>query len=268
MGRDGAFHGERGLPRDASRQAGGMGFAPEREVRMMSLRIGLSYRDNSGSNKNYERALRAAAERAGIAMELFWLAAPGQPLDMALAETIDGTVLTGGADLDPAVYKAAVAGAHEPDPERDHAEERLLEAVSHFWEAPILAICRGHQVLNALTSKEPDALIQNLQTKLTHTAAGGTDARHEVRTRPDSMLAGLIGAVAEVNSSHHQAVDRLADPFVVTATAPDGTIEAYEWADPADRPWLLAVQWHPERLAGPAGDGILDAFLAAAKAAR
>lgn len=245
-----------------------MGFAAEREIGGMSLRIGLSYRDNRGSNENYERALRAAADRAGSAIEIFWLAAPGQPLDTALAETMHGTVLTGGADLDPSVYKAAVAGAHEPDGERDRAEERLLEAVPHFWEVPILAICRGHQLLNAMTSKEPDALIQDLRTKLKHTASSGKDARHEVRTRPDSMLAGLIGAVAEVNSSHHQAVDRLADPFIVTATAPDGTIEAYEWADPADRPWLLAVQWHPERLAGLAGDGIFDAFLAAAKAGR
>ena len=229
----------------------------------MTLRIGLSYRSTSPSDENYERALRAAAARAGVEVALTWLAGHDRRIDLAAADAIDGLVITGGDDVDPAIYRAQADGSHDPDPARDAAEIHLIESVPRVWEVPLLAICRGHQLLNAVTAREPDALVQDLQTGLRHTREAGVDARHEIRVVPGSLLAGVVGECPEVNSSHHQAIGTLADPFTVVATAPDGTIEAYERADPGDKPWLLATQWHPERLEGPGGAGIIDAFLAA-----
>jgi putative glutamine amidotransferase len=232
----------------------------------MTLRVGLSYRSTSPKDENYERALSEAAARAGIMVEIIWLAGHDRLLDLAAADKIHALVLTGGEDVDPALYNAEVRGARKPDRARDRAERRLLESVSRVWEVPILAICRGQQLLNALTSQERDALVQDLQTSLRHVSDKRGDARHSVAVRPGSMLASVIGSTIMVNSSHHQAVSRLADPFIEVATAPDGTIEAYERSEAAHLPWLLAVQWHPERLDGPAGSGIIDAFLAAARA--
>ena len=230
---------------------------------MTALRIGLSYRDAGSSDVNYERALMAGAKRAGVELELTWLGGHDRPFDTESPARMHGIVLTGGDDVDPTLYNAESNGAKALDHARDHVEQRLLETVPEVWEAPLLAICRGHQLLNVMTSKQPDALIQHLQTNVRHAREGKEEIYHDIAIAPRTMLADLLGATATVNSSHHQAVNRLADPFVVVATASDGTIEAYEWADPADRPWLLSVQWHPERLTTPSGEAIIDAFLAA-----
>ncbi|MGE3275578.1 MAG: gamma-glutamyl-gamma-aminobutyrate hydrolase family protein [Vicinamibacterales bacterium] len=162
-----------------------------------------------------------------------------------------GLLLTGGGDVDPALYGQAPHATYEAaDPGRDAHEIALVRAAMSL-EIPIFAICRGMQVLNVALG---GTLIQDIPSMVN--GAVDHDIRepryqiaHEVWVTKDSRLAALMGDLLEggdtsqVNSRHHQAVDRVADGWTVTATSPDGVIEAMEGPGEVFR---LAVQWHPE----------------------
>lgn len=160
-----------------------------------------------------------------------------------------GLILTGGEDVDPALYGAAphpAAGC--PNPERDRTEVALLR-VARERRMPVLAICRGIQLVNVALG---GTLVQDLPTERPSGVAHDQSAdprhrTHRVSVAPGSRLADALGAtMLDVNSYHHQAVDRLADGLVVSATAPDGVVEGMESTDPDW--WMLGVQWHPEDL--------------------
>jgi putative glutamine amidotransferase len=158
----------------------------------------------------------------------------------ALLDRLDGLCLAGGSDIDPAFYmeerRHPLLGA--TDPAVDAAELALARAADRRG-TPILGVCRGAQALNVVRG---GSLRQHLDGHR-QTAAGDTPA-HTVSVREASRLAALTGAATlDVNSFHHQAVDRLGTGLQVAATAPDGTIEAIE--DPT-RPLVLGVQWHAE----------------------
>ena len=167
----------------------------------------------------------------------------------AIAATVDGILLTGGEDVDPARYGASPHPRTEaPHYARDRSEIALVVAAKTM-AVPTLAICRGLQVLNValggtliqdIASERPDAL--------PHTLDGPRDVRtHAVHVREGSRLAAAVGATdLEVNSSHHQSLARVASGISVTATAPDGIVEGAE--SDGDRWWMLGVQWHPEEL--------------------
>jgi len=167
-----------------------------------------------------------------------------------LAARVDGLVLTGGEDVDPALYAAARhAQTDAPHRARD-ASEIALVAAARAARLPTLAICRGLQVANVALG---GTLVQDLPSERPSSVAHArSDARaervHEVRVDAGSRLAAALGATAlTVNSSHHQSVDRVAPGLVVTATAPDGVVEGAEWTG-GDGWWLVGVQWHPEEL--------------------
>jgi putative glutamine amidotransferase len=155
-------------------------------------------------------------------------------------ETLDdlsGLVLTGGTDLNPALYgQAKLPQVDQPDLERDERETKLLrDAVAR--DLPVLAICRGMQLLNVFCG---GTLTQHIED---HRFPDVSEA-HTVWIAPESVLASVLGAGAyEVNSRHHQAIALLAPGLNVTARAADGTVEALELPD---RRFILAVQWHPE----------------------
>lgn len=207
------------------------------------IRIGLSYR-GSDSYEGYSAALKRAAAARNIPVEVVWLGGTEQaPLP---AETVDAVCFTGGADVEPHRYGAVdAANCCEIDPLRDAIEWRMLEAATRL-SMPVLGICRGMQILNVFHG---GTLLPDLRDR-NATHRGSPDKIHGLRLADDSLLAPPASMAGErnVNSSHHQAVDRLAEPFRATAHAPDGTIEAFEWRRPAGKPFLLAVQWHPERL--------------------
>jgi gamma-glutamyl-gamma-aminobutyrate hydrolase PuuD len=181
--------------------------------------------------------------------------AGGEPVDIyagfptpagELIASLDGLVLSGGPDVTPARYHAAPhPETDEGDPPRDDTEFALLE-VALARDLPVLAICRGQQVLNVALGGE---LLQHIEGDA-HRALqdGSSESRwHDVLIEPGSYLHGLLGAEqVHANSRHHQAVpaDALGRGLVVTARAPDGIVEALE--APAYR-WVVAVQWHPER---------------------
>jgi gamma-glutamyl-gamma-aminobutyrate hydrolase PuuD len=168
------------------------------------------------------------------------------PVGEGIEETLDaldGLILSGGADIDPSAYNA------EPHPEttithpdRDHAELALLEAAL-ACEMPVLAICRGMQMLNVVHGGDLD---QHLPERLGHDGhreTPGVFSEHEVRLQPGSRTARLLGPRAAVKSSHHQGLDRVGEGLDVVGWAEDGAIEAVE--DPNHR-FALGVLWHPE----------------------
>jgi len=166
-----------------------------------------------------------------------------------VVEAVHGIVLTGGEDVDPAEFGAARhPRTQEPHRERDRCELALVR-IAHEKRMPTLAICRGMQVVNVAFG---GTLIQDIESErpsaIKHDRSSERAMRvHDVRIAPESKLARAIGdSDIVVNSSHHQAVDRVPAELRVTAHAPDGIIEGAEWA--GDDWWLLAVQWHPEEL--------------------
>jgi putative glutamine amidotransferase len=169
----------------------------------------------------------------------------------AVVGRVHGVLLTGGGDIDPALFGGPVHATFEAaEPGRDAFEMALVRAVLAA-DLPVLAICRGMQVLNVACGGD---LVQDIPSEVN--GALHHDVRepryaiaHEVWVTPTSRLAALMkddledGESCQVNSRHHQAVRHVGDGLEVTATAPDGVIEAVE--RPTAR-FCLGVQWHPE----------------------
>jgi putative glutamine amidotransferase len=178
-------------------------------------------------------------------------AAGGRPLIVppcpeAVEETLDALdalLFSGGADLDPASYGAeAHPTTNDVRPERDGAELALLEAAL-ARDMPVLAVCRGSQVLNVARGGD---LVQHLPEVVGHEGhkqTPGVFADHDVEVLPDTKLHGVIGDHAPVKSHHHQGYGRLGAGLCESARADDGTVEAIE--DPSRR-FALGVLWHPE----------------------
>ncbi len=165
-----------------------------------------------------------------------------------LLDRCDGLVLTGGEDVDPALY------GEEPSPQlgivnraRDRVELAALELALER-ELPILAICRGCQLVNVCLGGTlyQDIPTQRPETVLTHQQVEAWERRtHRARIRRGSRLAGIVGSEElQINSFHHQGIKDVAERLEVVAVAEDGVVEAVE---ARDYPWLIGVQWHPER---------------------
>jgi putative glutamine amidotransferase len=182
-----------------------------------------------------------AVERAGGRALLVPPAADG--VDETL-DALDGLVFSGGADLDPGLYgQEAHPETTGVEPERDRGEVALLSAALER-DLPVLAICRGSQVLNVVLGGD---LVQHLPDDHVageaHKHAPGVFADHEVEVADGSRLSGIVGPRVEAKSHHHQGYGRLGDGLRATARADDGTIEALE---APDRRFALGVLWHPE----------------------
>ena len=213
------------------------------------------------ANEAYTQAARAAGMRP-------YILPPLDPRDADdMLEGMDGLMLTGGEDIDPALYGAARhATVEDVHSQRDAFEMALVHAARER-KLPTLAICRGIQIANValggtlvqdIPSEWPDALShENVRDQRTHT----------VLLAPSSRLAKLLDAQEiGVNSVHHQAVGQLGSGLVATAHAPDGIIEGAEWT--GDDWWLVGVQWHPEEMISTAEPWDRKLFSAFASAAR
>jgi putative glutamine amidotransferase len=172
--------------------------------------------------------------------------------DGATLDLLDGLILGGGPDIDPALYGQA-AGPHTMAraPERDRAEAALLRGAL-ARDLPVLGICRGMQLLDVVRG---GTLHQHLAE---HATPPGSFALHEVRIEPDSVCGRALGGRVVVHSGHHQGVDRVGDGLRVVGSASDGVIEAIE--DPAAR-FCVGALWHPEQGTQP---GLFEALVAAA----
>jgi putative glutamine amidotransferase len=168
------------------------------------------------------------------------------PSEDALDETLgvlDGLILSGGGDVDPGLYGADAHGETDAARrERDDAELRLLQEALQR-DMPVLAICRGSQLLNVARGGD---LVQHLPDELGHERhkhEPGQFSEHSVRLDPGSRVGTLLGEHAPVKSHHHQGYGRLGDGLHEAAWADDGTVEALE--DP-DKRFAVGVLWHPE----------------------
>ena len=194
--------------------------------------------------------------RAGAGMRWVELSDPEQAVQDAL--TCDGLLLPGGGDMDPKFYgQARIPACGEPNLLRDAAEPLLLRAFLAA-DKPVLGICRGIQVMNAVLGGD---LYQDIKP-FEHLPHNGHWAKvHTVTVRRGSLLSRILGQdTVLVNSQHHQAVDRVAPGFTLAALSEDGIVEAIEKPDAG---FCLGVQWHPEWLsdADPAMQGLFDAFV-------
>jgi putative glutamine amidotransferase len=182
-----------------------------------------------------------------------------------LLDRLDGLLISGGPDVDPSFYGAAPHPCLGPtEPELDAFELELVQRADARG-MPILAICRGLQVLNVarggtLVQHLPDEFGEEVQHRQT---APGRVATHAVRLEPGTRLAAMLGAGdVQVNSFHHQAIADLGRGLTAVAWSPDGVIEA---AEATDRRFCVAVQWHAESLAGHDDHrGLFGAFVDAA----
>ena len=222
------------------------------------MRIALTIDEDLPEENSYVRALR----EAGARREELLVLRPGDPLP----DAYDAAVIAGGDDVDPSLYGREVLreGRVKLDPGRDAIDFPVFEKA---WKdgVPVLGICRGLQVINVARG---GTLIQHLPfespSDVEHKQPKQPGRRdHPVTVAPGTRLAGIADAARiDVNSRHHQAVEVLAPDFVVTATAPDGVVEAIETPD---GPWLVAVQWHPEDLHDPVSRRLFEEFLAQAR---
>ena len=194
--------------------------------------------------------------RAGAGMRWVELSDPEQAVQDAL--TCDGLLLPGGGDMDPKFYgQARIPACGEPNLLRDAAEPLLLRAFLAA-DKPVLGICRGIQVMNAVLGGD---LYQDIKP-FEHLPHNGHWAKvHTVTVRRGTLLSRILGQdTVLVNSQHHQAVNRVAPGFTLAALSEDGIVEAIEKPDAR---FCLGVQWHPEWLsdADPAMQGLFDAFV-------
>jgi gamma-glutamyl-gamma-aminobutyrate hydrolase PuuD len=158
-------------------------------------------------------------------------------------EALDGLIFSGGSDLDPELYgQEAHAETLGVARNRDTAELALLGAALER-DMPVLAICRGSQVLNVARGGDLVQHLPDLVGDEKHKHIPGTFADHDVSVEDGSRLSSVLGERAPVKSHHHQGLGKVGEGLRVVAYAEDGTIEAVE--DPTRR-FALGVLWHPE----------------------
>jgi putative glutamine amidotransferase len=178
----------------------------------------------------------------GVAMLL-----PPQPVDSGIAarvlDSLDGLLITGGPDVDPAAYAQEPHPAtDQPGRQRDEWEFTLLAAALER-QLPVLGICRGAQVLNVALGGTLHQHLPDVIGHSGHRAGNAVFNTLQVRTKPGTRLAALVGESVEARCYHHQAIAELGDGLVASAWDGDGVIEALELPGHG---FVLAVQWHPE----------------------
>ncbi len=227
--------------------------------------IGLttSGRGKDGRFKLPSEYVEAVRRAGGVPV----LVPPAAPSADFWLDRFNGMIFTGGGDFDPARYggqsHAAIAGV---DAERDAFEFDLISKVLSR-RMPVLAICRGMQILNVALGGDLHAhLADRSGARIQHIAEPLNPCRHSVDISPRSCLHSYIAADRiEVASRHHQGIDRLGKGLLAVAWAEDGLVEAVELEN---YPSLIAVQWHPELTAAkdPVGQRLFDAFVRMASA--
>ncbi len=183
----------------------------------------------------------------------------------------DGLILTGGGDIHPKYYgrEDYLKLVNDINEKRDEFEFKIVRDVLKE-QIPVLGICRGMQVFNVALggSMIPDVKSEGFKDHAK--TKDGKDRRHKVGIKKGTTLHWMVETTSsDVNTAHHQAVDRIGDGLKVTATSPDGIVEGLEWKKSESLPFLQLVQWHPERMndyTNPCSKILLEHFVLAAVA--
>jgi putative glutamine amidotransferase len=247
--------------------AGAFGFrawvhaAPADDAPVVGLSIGDDVLNDVGLHQAaYQAAITRLGGRAVEYSPSMGLT-PEQVLDR-----IDALVLTGGGDVDPALYGQPGGPACLVDSERDAFEAALVRGAIDR-DMPLLAVCRGHQLMNAALGGTVRDIRDEPRVARVHGITPRSWVAHQVRLTPGSQVMSCAGVERmTVNSFHGQVVDRLAPGLVATAVAPDGVVEAVEV--PGSR-FALGIQWHPELKPGDPGSlRVFERLLEAARDSR
>lgn len=205
------------------------------------MKIGLTYTGKDEKHENYVRWLKGADRQIAVIR----LDKDG----IGAFAGCDGLVLSGGVDIEPGLYGGDTEYAHAPKRWQKERDEFELKALRLALErgVPVLGVCRGLQLVNVAMR---GSLVQDLGPRdAVHEGEGEVDKQHDVIVLPGTVLGDIVGSArGVVNSAHHQAAGRLGEGLRISCRAEDGTIEGVEWAEPAGKTFLLAVQWHPERM--------------------
>ena len=205
------------------------------------MKIGLTRTENPEKHQYYIDWLKANED-----IEVVTLSAKDNN-DNELNDC-DALVLSGGTDIDPVFYGGQLHYPKAPEQwnrDRDVFELSLLQSALN-QSKPVLGICRGMQLINVAFR---GTMVQNLGVELNKIHEGNPDKLHTVNIEDGSILHEIAGhRKSEVNSAHHQSVDRPGEELTISAHSEEGVAEAVEWKDATGKSFLLAVQWHPERM--------------------
>lgn len=223
------------------------------------MKIGLTYTGDKIKHENYVNWLKG-----NDAIEVIKLSEEDNNAEAI--KDCDALVLSGGIDINPEFTGHEIEYPNKPDvwhPERDQFEKSLYEyALDNSM--PVLGICRGLQLVNVLQGGTLIDDLSHLNEK--HKKEETSDKEHTININENSLLNEIVQVKeGEVNSAHHQSIDKLGKELMINSQADDGTIEGIEWKDKTGKPFMLCVQWHPERMfqfkSSPLSENIRNRFI-------
>lgn len=195
-----------------------------------------------------------------------------QTLESALKdlEDCDALLLSGGADIYPDRYGKLneLEQCGSIDFKRDTLEFALIKKALEM-EIPIFGICRGQQMINvAMGGSLFTDIPTDIGTEVLHRLPGTYDCNHDIFIEPNTKLGWASGLIkGTTNSNHHQSIDRIAEDLMIAARTGDGSVESIQWKNPEEKAFLMAVQWHPERMdySHPLSATLAELFVTAIK---
>jgi len=207
------------------------------------MKIGLTYTGFQHKHKNYINWLKGNDDIEVIRLSV-------EDDNATVLNDCDGLVLSGGIDSDPIFYNGSKDYPNKPEEgwntQRDLFEMSLYKSALKN-DIPVLAVCRGMQLVNVLQGGTLTQDLGHLNTR--HKAVEEVDRDHEITIEKNSLLEEIVRIpTGKINSAHHQCIDELGEGLMVNCLAEDGTVEGMEWKEKEGKPFLLCVQWHPERM--------------------
>jgi len=225
-------------------------------------KIGLTYTGFDEKHNIYVQWLMAGED-----IEIITLSA--QEANLQIVKDLDGIVLSGGVDVQPKYYNSDVIDyTNAPasfNEKRDVFEKAVFE-ISQQNNIPLLAVCRGLQLVNCLLG---GTLVQDIgAANLIHKVENKLDKAHGINITAGTLLNEIMNVERTMtNSAHHQAINKIGDGLLINCMADDGIIEGIEWADKKEKAFFLGIQWHPERMYkfnlshAPSAKNIRDRFI-------
>ncbi len=207
-----------------------------------AIRIGLTYTGSEAKHNNYVEWLKG-----NDAVEIIKLSA--EENNLQLMEELDALVMSGGIDTHPKYYGSDVTDYPNAPKAFNEARDEFETAVFHKGQElqlPTLCICRGMQLVNCILGGD---LVQDMGEANDFHRSSESDEKHDVAILPNTLLYAITKKHRDdANSAHHQCVDTLGNGLMVNAMSDDGVVEGFEWKLKEGKPFLLGVQWHPERM--------------------